>query len=127
MGRPADREDGCGDAKVSLYCHSPKTEFEHAKSDCTSYSDLRRRLGADEPKRRMSLLQKAVKLDPMSLLANVNYAGMLSGFGRFEEAEQVIAHMKKIEPNSHMVFGAYSNLRRHQTRHSFQTYELKSS
>jgi len=45
MGRPADREDGCGDAKVRLYCHNPKTEFEHATSNCDGDRSFLTRVG----------------------------------------------------------------------------------
>ena len=76
--------------------------------------------GPDAPKRRLSLREKAVKLNPMSVGMNGTYALALVDFGRFEEAEQVIQHMKEIDPNR--LDAAYYNLRQRQHRYGEATY-----
>ena len=70
-----------------------------------------------------ALIEKAVKLDPMSLWANNAYSRSLVDFGRFEEAEQVIRHMKKISPNRRSALNnAYYYLRQTQYRYDEATY-----
>jgi pentatricopeptide repeat protein len=46
------------------------------------------------------MYEKAVALDPMSLIANYGYANRLAEIGRFEEAEKVIKQMAEVDPSS---------------------------
>ena len=47
-------------------------------------------------KKDLELVERAVKLNPMSLIVNYNYCILLISFGRFEEAREVATHMLSI-------------------------------
>tara|TARA_R110000737_G_scaffold281582_1_gene288194 strand:- start:3838 stop:5985 length:2148 start_codon:yes stop_codon:yes gene_type:complete len=49
-----------------------------------------------QPDKRLALVEKAVKLNPMSILANDKYGDLLIDFGRIDEAQKVAEHMLTI-------------------------------
>ncbi len=55
----------------------------------------------DQPKKRFELYQKAVQLNPMSILANNGYVFDLVYYGRTDEAREVVEHMLSINASHH--------------------------
>lgn len=49
--------------------------------------------------RSLELLEKAMALDPLNRVANGNYAGSLDAVGRTGEAERVLEHLIKTDPD----------------------------
>lgn len=64
----------------------------------------------NEPMLRMELREKAVRLNPMSILSNINYAYSLLDFERYDEAEEIAEHLRSINPKSPRVYAVYANI-----------------
>lgn len=58
----------------------------------------------NNPKLRLELREKAVRLNPMSSMSNSNYGFSLRDFGRFAEAIEVADHIRSFAPNSDHYF-----------------------
>ena len=57
-----------------------------------------------QPQKRLELYQKAIKLSPMSMLANINYGYDLVLYGRITEARTVVKHMLSINDSHQFPF-----------------------
>lgn len=64
----------------------------------------------ESPVEQMNLREKALKLDPMSMLNNNNYALSLLMFGRYQEAEAIINQMNIIDDNHFMTHGVLAQM-----------------
>ncbi len=53
----------------------------------------------EQPSKRLEFREKAVKLSPMSMLANVNYAKEMLNYGKVKVATEIAEHMVSINPN----------------------------
>jgi TolB-like protein len=60
--------------------------------------------------------EKAVKLDPFSLVSNGRYANMLASFGDFNQAQQQIANMVALKPNAPSTYYSLADIRVMQNR-----------
>ncbi len=73
-------------------------------------------------RKKLELRAQAVKLNPMSLLANENYSESLSDFALFEEAEDVLDHMESIDKDSFLTHYSIGNIRMRQNHHGKAAY-----
>jgi len=63
-----------------------------------------------EPMLRLELREKAVRLNPISILSNINYAYSLLDFERYDEAEEVAEHLRSINSKSPRIFALYASI-----------------
>jgi len=85
--------------------------FKRALELNPNYSDAYTWLAGglvNEPKLRLEMREKAVRLNPMSILSNVNYGYSLVDFGRLDDAFEVAEHIRSIEPNAPRLSGLLS-------------------
>jgi len=58
----------------------------------------------------IELLQKALELDPLSSIVQVNLAGRYLAMGRFHEAEQQLDRLAQLDPDFAVAFGTRASL-----------------
>ena len=72
-------------------------------------------------------LEKAVKLDPLSVFINANYAHFLAARGYLTQAEQQVAKMVALNTNNPRTYEALASIRRLQNRHGEAVWLLQKS
>jgi tetratricopeptide (TPR) repeat protein len=66
----------------------------------------------------LELLEKAVRISPMSILTNVNYAHSLINFGRLDEAREVVTHMLTINDSHAFPYSVLGRIQRIEGRYA---------
>jgi TolB-like protein/Flp pilus assembly protein TadD len=78
----------------------------------------------DEPAKAISLRNKAVQLNPMSLLANFYYGNSLVALGKFQKAHKVAQHMQNINPKHHFAYMVLGEIYLQQGQYAQAIYYL---
>jgi TolB-like protein/Flp pilus assembly protein TadD len=72
----------------------------------------------EQPKMALELIEKAVQLSPMSILANNNYAYYLIAFGRLDEAREVAMQMLTINDSHAFPYRVFGLIQRIEGRYA---------
>jgi TolB-like protein/Tfp pilus assembly protein PilF len=97
----------------SFHTDAAKLNFEKAIALNPNYADAftwYANQTTAQPKKRFELRRKAVKLSPMSVWVNINYALDLATFGQINEALVVVRRMMNINPSHQLAHQALGRI-----------------
>jgi TolB-like protein len=120
-----ESHSGNGDKAENYYRKSielnPNNADAHMRLAFTAYQ---------HSEKKIKLMEKAVLLDPMSLLINHNYSRILINHGRLDEAKEIARHMKDVDESSFLVYVTLYHIKNKEGKHgeatfnSYKAYQL---